>query len=842
MRKNLIAIISISFIIGAALIIWDVTRDLPSITQIATHLTIPSQRITDRNGRLLYDILSGEGIRHSPTDLSAIAVPLQQAVIATEDSNFYTNPGFDPIGIFRAAWINLQSGGTISGGSTITQQLARNLLLSEQERTEITIRRKLREAILAWQISQRLTKDQILALYLNQSYFGDLTYGCEAAAQTYFGKPAAELDLAESALLAGVLQAPAVYNPLIHPDKAQARQKVVLGLMQEAGYIHADQRALAEREPLVFSTTPYPMEAPHFVVMVRNQVDELAQRCAFPTHSSLVIRTTLDLDWQHLAEKAIQKQLENLHRPITGTSAGQGSLDHNVKNAALVAIDPQDGEIQAMVGSADYNNAAISGAINMVTAPRQPGSALKPLIYAAAFDPERLGRKYSPWTPATMIMDVKTTFITHDGNPYTPANYDNQEHGPVLARQALASSLNIPAVKTLQHIGIDTLFDLARGLGITSFGSPEDYDLSLALGGGEVSLLQLSSAYAAFANGGYRIHPTSILEIRAEDNTLLYSTSEPHKSDCAGSESRLRVLDERIAWLISDILSDDNARALGFGRHSTLEIGRPAAVKTGTTSNFHDNWTVGYTPDLVVGVWAGNTGHEPMRDVSGLSGAGPIWHEFMRTALAGRPEIPFSRPPGLVKIDVCALSGLLPTPACPNTRSEWFLEGTQPIRKDNLYQKISLDKTTGALAQMTTPLESREMVTVLDLPPEAASWAHAQGLTLLSDITESIHAEQKDRSQTDAALSILSPRPKAVFRLLPGYAATQRLQIQVSTSNQPIENVTIFVDAIALVSLKNPPYEAWWPLQPGTHTVRAEMNDSSGHRISSETVEFSVLP
>lgn len=841
MRKRVpLALISIAITLAAAMIAWDFFHDLPDVSQISSHLSVPSQRITDRHGRLLYNILSGQGVRHAPADLSAISIYLQQAIVATEDASFYTNPGFDLTGILRGFWINLQSGGIRSGGSTITQQLARNLLMSEEERSERTIRRKLRESLLAWQISHLFSKDQILALYLNQTYFGDLAYGSEEASRTYFGKPAAELDLAESALLAGIPQAPAIYNPLINPEKARERQKVVLGLMEAAGFIDSAQRALAERESLVYSTMPYPMEAPHFVLMVRDQFDALAERCGFSPRQGLVIRTTIDLDWQRLGEKAIRKQLEHLRLPIKGAAPGEGSLDHNVSNAALVAIDPHTSEIYTLVGSADYHDPAISGAVNMASAPRQPGSALKPFIYAAAFDPSLSHPNAQPWTAASMILDVKTTFMTHDGNPYTPANYDNQEHGPVLARQALASSLNIPAVKALQFIGMDPLFRLAEALGYSTFRSPGEYDLSLALGGGEVSLLELSAAYAALANGGYRVHPVAILDIRNEEGALLYSSDATARTACTSTEKRMRVLDERIAWLISDILNDDDARTLGFGRHSILEIDRPAAVKTGTTSNFHDNWTVGYTPDLVAGVWVGNTGHQPMRQISGLSGAGPIWHEFMRSALSGKPQTPFARPPGLVKVKVCALSGLLPTPACPYTHDEWFLDGTQPLKEDTLYKEVILDEASGALAQAHTPPENRRTVTVLDLPPEAAAWAHTQGLTLFADLQSP--AQQTPASGVEDAPAILSPRPNAVFRILPGYTNTQRLAIQAAAPLHAIENLTIFVDGIALATLTEPPYEAWWNLQAGRHVTWAETRDHSGSIYTSECIEFSVLP
>jgi len=340
----------------------------------------------------------------------------------------------------------------------------------------------------------------------------------------------------------------------------------------------------------------------------------------------LVVRTTLDLDAQHLAEATLKRR-------IAGFKDEDAALSQNVNNAALVVLDPHSGEILALVGSADYFDPSIDGALDMATSPRQTGSAFKPFIYALALDPSRP----NAWTAASSILDISTTFITHDGAPYTPVNYDSREHGPVSVREALGSSLNIPAVKTLQEVGIENTIDLAHRLGITSLSDPNHYDLSLALGGGQISLLQLSTAYAALANNGYFTDNNSILDIQDADGNLLYTHAQR-------KDSPLQVFDPRVAWLISDILSDDSARSTGFGPNSTLKLDRTAAVKTGTTTNFHDNWTIGYTPDLVVGVWVGNSGHEAMRNVTGLTGAAPIWHEVMRGLLEGQPDHPFERP------------------------------------------------------------------------------------------------------------------------------------------------------------------------------------------------------
>ncbi|HET9911230.1 MAG TPA: penicillin-binding protein 1C [Anaerolineales bacterium] len=777
----------------------------------------PSVRITDRNGRLLYEILAETGGRNTVLAVENLPQCLKDATIAVEDQYFYTNPGVDITGILRSVWINLRGGETLAGGSTITQQVARNLFMSQEERTEHTLRRKLREAVLAWQMTRQLSKDEILALYLNQMNYGGMAYGVEAASQTYFGKPASELLLPECALIAGMPQAPGAYNPFTNPDLAKERQRVVLGLMQKHGYLTGQERLSAETTPLSFNPDPYPIEAPHFVWVIKDQIDKLTFTGALNSRQSLVVRTTLDLDVQHLAENVLKRRITEFKNEDT-------PISHNVNNAALVVIDPHSGEILALIGSADYFNESIDGALDMATSPRQTGSAFKPFIYALALDPTRP----NTWTAATSILDVSTTFITHDGTPYTPVNYDGSEHGPVSVRASLGSSLNIPAVKTLQEVGVENTIDLARRLGITSLRDPQQYDLSLALGGGEISLLQLSTAYATLANSGYFTGSYSILDIRDADGNLLYTQEK---------DPPLQVFDPRVAWLISDILSDDSARATGFGLSSTLKIDRAAAVKTGTTTNFHDNWTIGYTPDLVVGVWVGNSGYEAMHNVTGLTGAAPIWHEVMRGLLQGRPDHPFQRPDGLSQAEVCDLSGLLPTPACSHSRTEWFIAGTEPTQTDSFHQQVWIDSLTNTLADDSTPGERRKLITVLDLPVEAQTWARAQGLPLLTDFAYA----QNSISQQPDQLILLSPHPNMVYRIDPNFNPdSQQLQIEVAAGGE-ISQVTIWMDGNLLAALSSPPYQAWWSLSAGEHHFWAEGVNASGETIKSEVVTVTVL-
>ena len=815
--RKLLLLLGACALLLAAVWLVSVFWNLPSLEGLSGNLFQPSVRITDRQGRLLYEILPEEGGRHAVLPAGDIPPCIKTATIAVEDRNFYQNPGVDPEGILRAFWINLRGGETIAGGSTITQQLVRNLLLEPDERNQRTLRRKLREAWLAYELTRRYSKDEILALYLNQTYYGGLAYGVEAAAQTYFGKPAAGLLLPECALLAGLPQAPALYDPYTHPDLARQRQLIVLDLMAQDGFISGQERSQAEEFPLSYNPSPYPVLAPHFVWMVEGELDGLFADGRLDPHASLIVRTTLDLDDQQIAEAVIARNLAKYRNP-------DPALDRNVNNAALVVMDPRTGEVLALVGSADYFDASIHGAINMATTPRQPGSAFKPFIYALALDPQQ----DSPWTAATPILDVTTTFVNDQGQPYTPEDYDEREHGPVAVRKALASSLNIPAVKTLDHVGIDAVLSLAGRLGISSLPASGDYDLSLALGGGEMSLLDLTTAYAALANRGASPGHTDILEVRDPDGRLLYRPAP------AG---QVQVFDPRLAWLISDILSDDQARALGFGLNSTLKLDRPAAVKTGTTTNFHDNWTVGYTPGLVVGVWVGNAGYEAMHNVNGLTGAAPIWNQTMRALLNGRPEETFTRPDGLVQVDVCDLSGLLPTPACAHVAPEWFIDGTQPTQPDNVYRTVLVDALTGLLADDSTPPGRRVPRTVLDLPIEASPWAHARGLPLLSDIS----GAGSPAFAPGQALALILPAPNTTYRLVDTFdRAAQQLPVE-AVAGPGVTSVSLWADDARLALFSGPPYRAWWPLSVGEHEFHAEALTAGGSTVRSAGVTITVL-
>ncbi|MDW8299534.1 MAG: penicillin-binding protein 1C [Anaerolineae bacterium] len=813
----LIALVLIGVTTGA-LYFW-LFADLPSLDDLEAGLALPSTRIYDRHGRLLYEVIDPQGGRNRLVPLEQIPQSLVQATIATEDRYFYQSIGIDLGGIIRALWINLQGGEVRVGGSTITQQVVRNLLFDPQQRAERSLRRKLREMILAIQLTARYSKSEILALYLNQTYYGNLAYGVQSAAEVYFNKDVSQLTLAESALLAGLPQAPALHDPLRNPQAAKARQRVVLDLMVEAGYITRAAADLAYAEPLQYGSGKFIMNAPHFVQEVWRQLER-----DFPERiyeGGLRVTTTLDLDWQRAAEEAVRRHLAALNANTRERPSSRAA------GAAVVALDPRTGQLLVMVGSADFFNAEIDGAINMAVVPRQPGSTLKPFVYALTFDPNRP----EPWTPATMVLDVTTPFVTKRGESYTPHNYGLVEHGPVSVREALASSYNIPAVVALNEVGVGALIRLLTQLGITTLNDPDRYDLSIALGGGDVRLTELVAAYAALANEGRPLKTSMILRVETADGEVLYEWEQPPLAD--------PVIDPRVAWLITDILSDPEARMPSFGVRSPLSIGRPAAVKTGTTTDFRDNWTVGYTPQIVAGVWVGNPNNEPMVNVSGVSGAGPIWNDFMRAVLHDQPELTFPRPNGLVQAEVCALSGLLPTRYCPQRRVDWFIQGTIPTKHDDLYQPFTVDIRTGLLADENTPEQYKRERVYLVLPQEARAWAARNGIqpppARLSEVARHV-----------SAVRLLTPDPNTIFQLtpvIPREAQRIKLSVAVPSGTREVSYWLRSADGqeMLIATVYNEPYWAWWQLELGNYAIIARARLADGSEQESEPVRFRVI-
>ncbi len=691
-----------------------------------THLSLKQRGILDRNGNVLYEITDPNAGRRTYVPLSKISPYVLAATIATEDKNFYSHPGFDPLAILRAFWQNYQNEGeTVSGASTITQQLARNLLFSPEERVEQSYQRKVREALAAAEITRRYSKDEILELYLNEFFYGNRAYGIEAAAETYFNTTADKLTFSQAAFLAGLPQAPGVYDIFTNREATLKRLQQALVLTYEASKEQGCIRVSNNPQPICidsatalaaydeiqkysFNPPQAIMRYPHWVTFVQSQLEALYDAQTI-YKSGFTIHTTLDPDLQEEAQRIVSTQVENL-------------AANHATNGALTAIKPSTGEILALVGSADFNNEDIQGQVNMATSPtRQPGSSIKPFTYLAAFE--------KGWTPATLIWDVPSEFppsgkADDPRAPYVPVNYDGRFHGPVTVRAALANSYNVPAVKTLQYAGIfddpntpqhEGLVGMAKRLGITSL-TRDDYGMSLTLGGGEVSLLEMTSAYGAIANGGLRFAPYAITKIQDLTGKVVYEHT-------VSSEQAIRP---EHAYLISSILSDNNARAPMFGPNSVLALPFTAAAKTGTTNDFRDNWTLGYTPDLVTGVWVGNADYTPMVNTTGLTGAAPIWAEFMQVAvpkLTGNNPTAFFRPATIVDRVICAISGAEPSQWCPEQRSEVFAADQLPLpREQDLWTKVLFDTYTNLRASVACGNFSKEDFAINVTDPWAIAW------------------------------------------------------------------------------------------------------------------------
>lgn len=742
-----LAVVAAAAVLAAAYAFF--TRDLPSADALQAAFSpdnpefFQTTRLYDRTGQhLLLEVIDPRGGDRQYLYYNALPPEVISATVALEDSSFFTNPGYDPVGIARALISNLQ-GGSVQGGSSITQQLVKNTLIPLEQRAVRSYERKARELLLAAEITRRFSKEQILEWYLNTNFYGNLAYGIDAAALVYLGKHAADLNLAEAALLAAIPQSPGL-NPVDAPEAAKRRQETVLDAMAREGFISAAQAEEAKAAPLAIQppVKRFDVQAPHFAVYARQQAAALLDRLGldgadYVNRGGLTIITTLDLDLQRQAECVARTQVARLSgAPVSDQGclaaaflppAESDAPPRAVSNAALVALDPRTGQILSLVGSVDYWNPAISGNFNIaVDGRRQPGSAFKPFTYLEAF---RQG-----YSPATMVLDVRMSFPTAGGEPYVPENYDRKFHGPVSLRQALARSYNIPAVDTLNRVGVDNVVRLAQRLGLETLDTGR-YGLALTLGGGEVTLLDLTYAYSVFANLGVmageavpaerlrpgfrQLDPVSILRIVGRDGQVLYEHTPRTQP----------VLSPELAYLLNDVLSDNEARAAAFGRDNPLLIpGWRAAAKTGTTDDFRDNWTVGYVPQLAVGVWVGNADNTPMEGVSGLAGAAPIWHALMTYATQSLTIQGWEAPPGLVRATVCEPSGLLPTEHCPSTREEIFLAGNAPTAPDTVWQPVAINRETGQRATACTPPELIEARVFQVLPPEAADWARAARL------------------------------------------------------------------------------------------------------------------
>ncbi|MDX1413198.1 MAG: PBP1A family penicillin-binding protein [Candidatus Promineifilaceae bacterium] len=670
---------------GATMGYTAIARTLPPPSELSSRVSsFETVRIFDRNGALLYSQADPNTGNRLYIPLDRISPHLINATIATEDSRFYQNPGFDVFGIARAIMQAAREGESIAGTSTITQQLVRAVFLEDDERTERSFRRKVREIILAAEIARTYEKEEILELYLNEIYYGNLAYGIEAAAQTYFDKPAAELDLAEASLLAGLPQAPALWDPYSAPEKALGRQSEVLSLMIADEYISVEEARAAQDEANHLLATMSPptvsIRHPHFTLTVLQQAEDLLGAQSI-YRGGLQIYTTLDPETQRLAETTVADYRGQIN------AAG-------ANNAALVALKPDTGEILALVGSADFHDEAIGGQVNMALAPRQPGSSIKPFVYLSAME--------RGWTPSTLIWDTPTQFPDGAGSFYEPKNYDDQFHGPLRLRLALGNSYNIPAVKALEFVGVCQFISDVQRLGLTDLldegcqeiGQPRDHGLSLALGGGEISPLQMAGGFATLANEGRHMPPFAIRRIEDSRSQIVFEQLAP---DVASSQ----VVMPEHAFLLSDILSDDDARQPAFGRNSSLVIpGYEVAAKTGTSGtnrgDVRDAWTIGYTPDVVTAVWVGNTDNAPIGEgQSGTRAAAPIWNSFMSQYLSNTQPVSFNRPQGVIEKEICADSGTEPGAECFSRRQELFAASQPPLDSSHDFiQKQPIDLWT----------------------------------------------------------------------------------------------------------------------------------------------------
>ncbi len=682
------------FIIGFVLIIiasyFFILADIPSTATIGSANYPQSTKIYDRRGQLLYTIYTTRNQTYVP--FNKIPDNLKQATIAIEDKDFYKHGAIDIRGITRAFVYTIFKKQT-QGGSTITQQLVKNSLLTPER----TVKRKIKEIILAFIVESIYTKDKILEMYLNQVSYGGTAWGVQAASQVYFDKSVDKLSLPESAFLATLPEAPSVYSPFgSRPELGKARQLEALKRMREQDYITPTQEKKAASYQLKFSRIQNKIQAPHFVFYVKDLlVQEYGQRVV--EQGGLNVTTSLDLDLQEYAQATVAGELTRLE-------------NLSVTNGAAIITNPKTGEVLAMVGSRDYFDEKNDGNVNVVLARRQPGSSIKPINYATGL--------IKGYTAATPFVDERICF-PNPGHPlYCPVNYDGRFHGVVQMRFTLANSYNIPAVKMLKANGVEAMIATASAMGIKTFDDPSRYGLSLTLGGGEVTMLDMAEAFGVFANNGYRIPIQPILRVTDSKGRVL-EEYKPPKSSIFGE----KILPDGVAYIISHILLDNGARSQAFGANSVLQVGNyPVSVKTGTTNDFRDNWTIGYTPSYVIAVWVGNNNNKPMSGiVSGITGAAPIWHELMEKVLEGtEPQWP-QKPDNVIGKHVCADTGQIAPPEgsegrCP-TRFEYFIRGMEDSKGKISREKVFIDKSTGDLAKQgqTDNIEEQEKTVITDL-------------------------------------------------------------------------------------------------------------------------------
>ena len=726
----------LGFIFVFILFAW-YAKDLPSPSKLSQQ-TGYSTVFYDRDGKVLYDMYKDKN--RVPVTFEEIPKTLKEATIAIEDKNFYKHGGFSQMGIIRAVF-NMFLGRGLQSGSTITQQLIKNVLLTNRQ----TITRKVQEIILSFEVERRYKKEEILLMYLNEAPYGGSYWGVGTAAKAYFGKSVKDLSLTESAILAGLPQSPSTYSPFIGKNDAwKNRTKSVLRRMREDGYITRDQEntSLKKVEQTKFNEPKILIEAPHFVFYVKDQIEQ--EYGSKIIDQGVKIKTTLALDVQQTVEKIVREEIAKLK-------------DFNATNAAVVVLDSKTGEVLAMVGSYDFNDEKF-GKFNVAElGQRQPGSTLKPFTYGLAFE--------KGYTPSSIFMDVKTVFPDQGTEDYIPVNYDGKFRGPVQLRFALGNSINLPAVKSLAVLGVRDFLTKLNDLGMPTFAPNSEnlkrFGLSLTLGGGETTLLNLTSAYSVLASGGLRRDVSSISDISDFRGKNIFKKVRTQEK---------RVFSSEVSFLLSHILSDNNARIEEFGPNSYLNVpGKTVSVKTGTTDDKRDNWTVGYTKSITVGVWVGNNDNSPMNPkiASGATGASPIWYRIMRELLSKKYEDGIMDKPDKVKaITIDAFLGGLPKDGYP-TRSEYFIEGMEPKDISPWYKKLKISKSNGKLANevevKSGNYEEKDFIVITESDPVSTdgknrwqeainAWAGQQGDNKYKPPTET-----SDASSDSVIISIKSP-------------------------------------------------------------------------------------
>ncbi len=734
-----------------------------------------SLTVRDRNGLLLREIPSAAGTYGRWVPLKDVSPFLVKALVSAEDRRFFEHRGIDPAALLRAVRSNLRKGSVVSGASTITQQLAR--IVRSRPRTWAS---KLLVMADALRLEIRFSKEEILEAYVNRLDFGNLACGVDAASRTYFHKSPSLLSLAEAALLAGLVKAPGKYTPYRNPGGAHKRMDYVLGRMKSDGVISEDEKRSALAEPLRFAGISRPFKAPHFCRFV---LDSMADGTF--GKNPRTITSTLDSRLQEETETIVRARLAELR-------------SMNVTNAAVVAMDAT-GDILVMAGSGDFFDEATSGQVNGAIAIRQPGSTIKPFTYGLALEE---GMK-----PSDVVPDVSFRELSGDTNLMV-RNYDGLFHGPVRLRTALACSYNIPAVRLLMRVGEENLLQRLRGAGFASLRMPSEfYRLGLTLGDGDVTLLELVRAYGALGRGGISRKERAVVSFEEKDGK---TTAVEHPQDGP------RIFSPQVSYLITDILQDNNARTPAFGPSSMINLPFPCAVKTGTSTNYRDNWTIGYTPRVTVGVWVGNFDGSPMNGVSGITGAGSIFRDVMMM-LWDRMDMggDFPLPDGIVKREICPVSGDLAGPYCAHAMTELFVEGNVPSVACTVH---AYPPTTSASMPEVHGQEYRRWVEQNAIPAPPAAMLPAE---------------------TTRGPAVVFPADGDVFQLVPGMSESrQAIRLKALAASNP-DTVTWWIDGVRYGESPSP-YDLWWRLVPGQHTFRVTAHGSHGGGEESGPVSITV--